>query len=98
MVSLHSGTIAWAWTACSGATSTETPDAFQLRLGPNPGVYTYCSCYAASVTATSLRNILSTYGTYYGVVVASKDSTALGTSTEISFPVVGKSFSASPIL
>lgn len=90
MVSVHSGTIAWVWQACG---STDTPDAYQLRLGTASGVYSYCSCYATSVTATSLRSILSTAGTYYGVVMGSLNTSNVGTSTELMFTLTGKSIS-----
>ena len=88
MVSIHSGTIAWAWTACG---STDSPDAFQVKLGAASGVYSVCACYASTILSASLRSILTTSGTYYGVVIPSLQTTALCCTTEFTLTVCGKS-------
>jgi hypothetical protein len=88
MVSIHSGTIAWAWTACG---STDSPDAFQVKLGAASGVYSVCACYSSSVFTASLRDLLSTVGIVYGVVIPSRQTTPLCCTTEFTMTVSGKS-------
>lgn len=89
MVSVHSGTIAWQLAVCS----EDVPDAYQLRLGTASGIYTYCSCYAATVTGVALRDLLSTPGPYVAKVVGSLATVPIYCSTEIAFTLTGRAVS-----
>ncbi len=90
MVSVYSGTIAWVFTACG---STDSPDAYQLRIGTASGVYSVCACYAASVSQVSLRDLLAAPGTYYAMALGSLQTTPLYRSTELAFTLSGKAIS-----